>query len=122
VNTRLTTSSSPRAGTSVAGQTQTVHMPADMVAVRDTFLTAGVPVSISATPSTTDQNPGLFLMGDDPNNAATFVRSRSLAVASGAVNGPGVVESLFYTPTISSWYGVVITNQHGVGDYTPTRS
>ena len=102
--------------------TQTVHMPNDVVAVRDTFLTAGVPVSISATPSTTQQNPGLFLMGDDPSNAFSFVRSRISAVASGAVNGPGVAESLTFTPTISGWYGVVITNQHGVGDYTLTRS
>jgi hypothetical protein len=102
--------------------TQTVHMPNDIVAVRDTFLTAGVPVTISAAPSTPEQNPGLFLMGDDPNNATTFVRSRGSAVAAGAANGPGVAESLSFTPTISGWYGVVITNQHGVGDYTLTRS
>jgi hypothetical protein len=97
-------------------------MPFDLVAVRDTFLTAGVPVSISVIPSTTEQNPGLFLMGDDPSIPASFVRPRSGAVASGAVNGPGVGESLSYTPTISGWYGVVITSQHGVGDYTLTRS
>jgi hypothetical protein len=102
--------------------TQTVPMPFDMIAVRDTFLTAGVPVTISATPSTTGQNPGLFVMGDDPANAGTFVRSRFQAVASATVNGPGVGESLSYTPTISGWYGVVITNQHGVGNYTLTRS
>ena len=101
---------------------QTVHMTADMVAVRDTILFAGVPVTISATPSTAEQNPGLFLMGDDPNNATTFVRSRFSAVASGAVNGPGVAESLTFTPTITGWYGVVITSQHGRGDYTLTRS
>jgi hypothetical protein len=104
------------------GSSQIVHMPADLVAVRDTLLTAGAPVLISVTPSTVDQNPGLFVMGDDPGNPATFVRSRSAAAASSIGNGPGVTEFLSFTPAISGWYGVVITNQHGVGDYTLTRS
>lgn len=104
------------------GSSQIVHMPADLVAVRDTFLTAGAPVLISVTPSTVDQNPGLFVMGDDPGNPATFVRSRFSASASSTGNGPGVTEFLSFTPAISGWYGVVITNQHGVGDYTLTRT
>ncbi|MFI6073899.1 hypothetical protein ACIA5C_20225 [Actinoplanes sp. NPDC051343] len=104
------------------GSSQIVHMPADLVAVRDTFLTAGAPVLFSVTPSTVDQDPGLFVMGDDPGNPATFVRSRSAASASSTGNGPGTTEFLSFTPAISGWYGVVITNQHGVGDYTLTRS
>lgn len=106
----------------VPATTQTVPMPNDMVAVRDTRLTAGVPVTITATPSTANQDPGLFLMGDNPNDNTTFVRSRFSAVASSVANGPGVAESLTFTPTITGWYGVVITNQHGLGDYTLTRS
>ncbi|MEU4236842.1 hypothetical protein [Actinoplanes sp. NPDC026619] len=104
-----------------AGST-TVHMPNDLVYVTDTFLTAGVPVALSVTPSTTEQNPSILLMGDDPANAATFVQGRFQAKATGAAFGPGIAESLTYTPTLSGWYGVVITSQHGVGDYTLTRS
>ncbi len=107
--------------TLVAGVPMTVSMPNDLVAVRDTFLSAGVPVTLSITPAA-GQNVDLFLMGDNPNDATTFVRGRSAAVASSTSGGAGAAETLTYTPTVTGWFGVVITQRGGTGDVNLTRA
>jgi hypothetical protein len=95
---------------------------ANVVLVRDAFLTAGVPVTLSVAPTNVGQDPELFLMGDDPASSGTWVRGRPNALASSSGNGPGVTETITFTPTISAWYGVVVTNKQGSGNYTLTRS
>ncbi len=103
--------------------TSTFRMEArDVVAVRDTLLTAGVQVKISVTPQGASQDPELFLVGSDPSAPLTFVRSKANAAARSATAGVGAVETLTYTPTVSGWYGVVVTNNGGVGNYALTRS
>jgi hypothetical protein len=94
----------------------------NVVSVQDTFLTAGVPVTISVAPSNFGQDPELFLMGDDPANAATWVRGRPFALASSIAGGFGATETLTFTPTTSAWYGVVVVNKSGSGTYTLTRA
>jgi len=94
----------------------------NVVAVRDTYLTAGVPVTLTVTPTNSGQDPELFLMGDDPANSATFVRGRASASATAASYGSGAAETLTYTPTRTGWFGVVVTNKVGSGNYTLTRS
>jgi hypothetical protein len=102
---------------------QTVSMGLrEIVAVRDVYLTAGTPVTIRATPTKAAQNPELHLMGSDAANTATWVRSRSSAVASSSAAGPGAAEQITYTPTVSGWYGLVVINAAGSGPYTLTRS
>lgn len=95
---------------------------ANIVLARDAFLTAGVPVTFSVTPSNAGQDPELFLLGSDPANSATWVRSRSSALASSSGAAAGGAEVLTFTPTISAWYGVVVTNKTGSGSYTLARS
>jgi hypothetical protein len=94
----------------------------NIAAVRDTFLTAGVPVTINVTPTNGGQNPELFLFGDDPAAPATFVQTRSSAVASSTFNGAGVAEQFTYTPTRTGWFGVAVINTAGSGNYTLTLS
>ncbi len=94
----------------------------NVVHVKDTFLTAGVPVTIAVAPTNLGQDAELFLMGDDPANPATFVRGRPFAVATASAAGAGATETLTFTPATTGWYGVVVVNQAGSGDYTLTRS
>jgi hypothetical protein len=107
---------------SAATSTPVTMGSADIVAVRDTFLTAGVAVTISVTPANAGQDPELLLMGDDPANAATFIRSRGSAVAASVIGAAGAAETLTYIPTVTGWYGVVVTNKSGSGTYTLTRN
>ncbi len=95
--------------------------PTTVVKVEDTWLDAGVPVTISATPGPY-MDVDLSLMGDDPDNPATWVRSRSAAVASAGSGGRGVAETLTYTPTMEGWYGVVVTNKGGSGSLVLSRN
>jgi hypothetical protein len=106
----------------VAGSPMTVNLPNDFVSVRDTYLNAGVPVTLTAAPQNSGQDVDLSLMGSDPTNPATFVQGRIAAVASGNRGGPGASETLTYTPTHSGWYGVVINVRSAIGDITLTRS
>jgi hypothetical protein len=105
-----------------AGSPMTVNLPNDFVAVRDTYLVAGVPVALTAAPQNSGQDVDLFLMGSDPSSPGTFVQRRIAALASGIGGGPGVSETLTYTPTISGWYGVVINTRSAISDVTLTRS
>jgi hypothetical protein len=61
-------------------------------------------------------------MGDDAANSATWVRVRGSAVATSVVAAAGAAETLTYTPPTSGWYGVVVTNKAGSGNYTLTRA
>lgn len=106
----------------VAGSPMTVNLPNDFVSVRDTYLNAGVPVTLTAAPQNSGQDVDFFLMGSDPTNPATFTPGRIAALASGIGGGPGASETLTYTPTRSGWYGVVINVRSAVGDITLTRS
>jgi hypothetical protein len=94
---------------------------ADIVEVRDTYLQAGVPATISLTP-TAGQEAELFLLGDDPTNQYSFIRTRSSAVASSTSPGPGTFQQLTYTPPVTGWYGVVVINKSGSGAYSLSRS
>lgn len=94
----------------------------DVVVVRDVFLTAGVPVTFTASPGAGGQDAELFLMSSDAATASTWVRPRSAAVASASANGAGVAETFTYTPTVSQWYGLVLINKAGSGTYTLQRS
>jgi hypothetical protein len=91
----------------------------DVITIRDTYLTAGVPTVLRATPSNTSQDAELFVLGS--SSAATAVRSRSNAVAVASATGPGGVEQLTYTAPVSGWYGVVLLNKSGSGVYTVLR-
>ena len=104
------------------GSTTITMASTNVVAVRDTYLTAGVPVTLTVTPGVGTQNPELFLMGSDPANSSTWVRPRSSAVSLSTANGPGVAETLTYTPTRTGWFGVVVVNAAGSGNYTLTRA
>jgi hypothetical protein len=110
------------AATLAAGSSPVTMGSSNIVAVRDTFLTAGVPVTLTVTPGNSGQNPELFLMGDDPASAPTWVRSRASALSQSTANGPGVAETLTYTPTRTGWFGVVVVNAAGSGTYTLTRA
>ncbi|GIH04000.1 hypothetical protein Rhe02_20670 [Rhizocola hellebori] len=92
-----------------------------IVQVMDTSLSAGVPVTLRVTPSNIGQNPELFLFGSDPADPNTFVRSRGQALASSTAGGPGAAETITFTPPRSGWYGVVVINAAGAGNYTMTR-
>ena len=70
------------------------------------------------TPGATTQDPALYLMGSTAGVVSTYVQSRSAAVASAAVNGAGLRETLTYTPSVSGWYGFVLVNKAGTGVYT----
>jgi hypothetical protein len=109
---------------------QSVTMqPSDVVAVRDVYLRAGTPTRITVTPGNANQNPAIFLMGDDPDNSATWVQGRGSAVASSDSAGAGHAESITYNPPRDGWYGFVLLNaldpttvlDGGGGAYTVLR-
>ena len=99
--------------------TTLVSMPAsNIVIVKDVYLTAGVATTIKVTPSAGTQDAAVYLMGSTSGVPSTYVQSRSAAVKTAAANGPGVAETLTYTPTASGWYGFVLVNKAGGGTYT----
>ena len=77
---------------------------------------------LTVAPNGPAQDADIFLMGSNPTNPATFVQSRTSAVASSARGGPGVSETLTYTPPVSGWFGVVVNVRSAIGDVTLTRS
>jgi len=108
-------------GTSELWTSETVTMlSSDVVVVRDVFLTAGVPTTLSVVPEP-GQDGELFLMRSEAA-AVTWIRSRSQAVASSTFGGPGATETFTYTPTASGWYGLVLINKAGSGKYTLSKS
>lgn len=52
---------------------------------------------------------------------ATYVRSRAQAYKTAAAAGPGVVESFTFVVPATDWYGIVIINKAGSGNYTLQR-
>ncbi|MEV1329384.1 hypothetical protein AB0J20_07385 [Micromonospora costi] len=94
----------------------------NVVTVRDAYLTAGVPVTISVAATNVGQDAELFVLDSDPANAATWIRPRSGAVAVATAGGAGATETVTFTPARTAWYGVVVTNKAGSGNYTLTRS
>jgi hypothetical protein len=94
----------------------------NVVTVRDTYLTAGVPVTISAAAGNSGQDAELFVLDSDPANSATWIRPRSSAVATASGGAAGATETVTFTPARSAWYGVVVINKAGSGTYTLTRS
>lgn len=98
---------------------QTVFMGTnDVILIRDSIQAAGVPTFFRVVPSNGTQDPELFLMQSDGANSATWVRSRGTAVASSSAGAAGVAEGFSYTPPASDWYGLVLTNKAGSGNYT----
>jgi hypothetical protein len=87
-----------------------------VVAVRDTYLTAGTPVTLAVNPTNAGQTAELFLMGDDAS-PTSWTRPRSSAIASASSTYPGLPAAFNYTPTKSGWYGVVLINKTGSGNY-----
>jgi hypothetical protein len=92
-----------------------------IVYVMDVYLTAGVPVTLRVAPSNTGQNPDMLLFGSDPADPNTYVRGRNQAVATSTAGGPGAAETITYTPFRTGWYGVVVVNIAGAGNYTMNR-
>lgn len=90
----------------------------DVVQVRDSSLTVGVPTFFRVAPSNGAQDPELFLMQSDPANSATWVRGRGSAVASSTSSGVGAAEGFSFTPAATDWFGLVLINRAGSGDYT----
>lgn len=93
----------------------------DVVAVRDMFLTRGVPTTIRVRPGNATQDAEAFLMRSTAASS-TWVRSRAEAAVTASSRGPGGVESFTYTPPATGWYGLVVVNKAGSGTYTLQRS
>lgn len=104
-----------------ASSTQIVMGSTKVVAVRDTSLTANVPVTIKVTPSSATQDAELFIVNSVAGSPSTFIRARGAALKSASAKGPGGVETITFTPTTSGWYGVVLVNKAGSGTYTLAR-
>jgi hypothetical protein len=90
----------------------------DIVVVRDLFLSTSVPTTVRVVPSNGTQDPELFLVGSNPADSTTWVRSRGFALASSSTGGPGAAEQLSFTSGTDDWYGLVLTNKAGSGTYT----
>jgi len=99
---------------------ETVFMSSkDVVVVRDTFLKAGVPVTFRVEPTNGGQDAEVFLMGPDPVKP---VQTPTTAVAQSTTSGPGLTEIFVYTPAAGGYYGVVLLNRVGEGDYKLSRT
>lgn len=103
-----------------ANSSQTVFMGTDdVVVVRDTLLFAGQTVRFLVLRTNGSQNPDLFIMGSDPNDATTWTPSADGAAAS-ATSGLDFEDLTFTAPT-SGFYGVVVVNAAGAGNYNLLR-
>jgi hypothetical protein len=89
----------------------------EVVAVRDTLQSAGVPMFVKLVPTNGGQDGAIFLLQSDPGNSATWVQGRPSAVASADSSGAGGSEAFSYTPAFSEFYGLVILNNSGSGNY-----
>jgi hypothetical protein len=94
---------------------------ADVVAVRDSFLTAGSSATFSVSSSGTG-DAELFVMGSKSGDSSTWVSGRISALAGANAAGPGGLEQVTVTAPEDGWYGVVLVNKSGSGSYTLTRS
>jgi hypothetical protein len=94
---------------------------ADVVAVRDSFLTAGSSATFTVSSSGTG-DAELFVLGSKSGDSSTWVRGRGSALAGANAAGPGGLEQVTLTAPEDGWYGVVLVNKSGSGTYTLTRS
>jgi len=105
----------------LSSTTQTIPTTVrDVVFVRDTYLNAGETYYFSATP-TANVDVGIFLMASDPADEDTWVRPRFQAAKTDVSNAAGEAERISFKPTISQWYGVVVTTQGGDGSFQLRR-
>ncbi|MFI9811825.1 hypothetical protein [Saccharothrix variisporea] len=105
-----------------AGSSQSITMSSSkVVAVRDTSLTAGVPVTIKVTPGNASQDAELFIVGSVAGTPSTYTRSRVSATATATAGGAGTAETITFTPTATGRYGVILINKAGSGTYTLQR-
>jgi hypothetical protein len=89
-----------------------------VVAVRDTTLVANVAVTIKVTPGSATQDVELFLVSPNPGaGQPANIRTRAMAFKSATAGGPGVAETITFTPTAAQAgrYGVVVINKAGSG-------
>jgi hypothetical protein len=96
-----------------ADDTRSVTFGADDVAVVfDTFLSAGQSARFLAFACPVDVD--MFIMGSDPADPATHVRTRGQALATAARRGVNLFEDInpFIAPT-DGFFGVVLVNQSG---------
>ncbi len=105
---------------SILSTTQVLTFAAnDVVQVRDTSHTTGVPVYYRAVPAA-GLDVELLLFDSDPATAATWVAPRSTAVRSSSAGVAGVAEGFNYTAA-SDWLGLVVLNKAGSGSVTLYR-
>lgn len=104
-----------------AGSTGVPMSATSIVAVRNSYATAGVPVTITVTPQNGGQDAELFVLSSTATSG-TWLRSRSTASASSTGAGPGGVEQVTFTPTSTGSLGVVVVNRAGSGTYTLSRT
>jgi hypothetical protein len=110
-------------GTSILRSTDTLTFGShDIVAVRDVLLTAGARVTITVTPNSPSLNPALYVQGTTPDDRTAWIQRPVADAMSSPYGGPGVAESVTFTPDHNGWYGVIITNLSGSGTMTLTRS
>jgi hypothetical protein len=99
--------------------TQTVSMgSSEVVAVRDTLQSAGVPVFVRLVPANGGQDGAIYLMESNPGDSSTWVRGRFSAVASSDSAGAGGSEAFSYNPLYTEFEGLVILNKSGSGNYS----
>lgn len=104
-----------------SSQSVSMGLGSNVVAVRDTHLTAGTTVTIKVTPTLASQDPELFLMRSTTGTPSTYVRTRAQAYKASTAAGPGAVESFTFVVPSTDWYGVVIVFKGGLGNLTLQR-
>jgi hypothetical protein len=112
----------PRNGTTCCGE-EYVFANGDFVTINDVYLSAGTEYGLQNA-----FHGELFLMGDDPANASTWVRGRAAAVAHTSEVPSGAYGCALYRAPRSGWYGLISLDdappggQHGLQRFgiTPT--
>ena len=105
-------------GQTISTGTYTIAMPdTAIVAVRDIALAPGPVTRFRVVPLGSGQNPELHLLGSNPADPTTWVRTRTQAVASATSSGVGVSELLSYAAPSADRYGLVLVNAAGSGSY-----
>jgi hypothetical protein len=112
----------PGGGTLDSTTTQSISMGSgDVVAVRDTLLTAGRTATFTVTASGSG-DAKLFVLGSKAADPATWVQGRPSALVARNTAGPGGTETATVTAPEDGWYAVVIVNRSGTGSYNLSRA
>ncbi len=93
----------------------------EIIEIRDSLHTAGVPTYYRVVPSNGGQNPEMFLMESTAGSPGTYVQGRGAAVAASSSAGPGGAEAFSHTAPASQYDGLVLINRAGSGAYTLYR-